>query len=200
MASRIQQVAMAVTGTSSVTPWIKHDIYQDPFNVTLSVYLDSVINATLAVQYIADDQSQTSERQVSISQSGTTVTVTDYGPQTNINGAPSNQNWGGPFGHGLLTGDLIWLAGSQSGVDATNSGIAVTVTGADTYTYTAGVSQTLTNVQARVTSGRILTHPSLTALTARATGNYGWPVWMSRLACTAFTSAGKAFLVAIQGR
>jgi hypothetical protein len=200
MASRIFQVAAAISAVGSVTPWIKHDIGQSPFDVTLSVFFDSVISATLAVQYIADDQSPTSERNVSIVQAGsTTATVTDYGPQT-INGAPSNQSWGGPFGHGLLTGDLVFLQGSQAGIDSNPQfGYPVTVTGANTYTVVTPVNQT-GNFQGRVTSGRLLTHPTLTALTARASGSYQFPVWMSRLICTAFTTPGKAFLVASQGR
>jgi hypothetical protein len=73
------------------------------------------------------------------------------------------------------------------------------VTGANTYTAVTPVNQT-GNFQGRVTSGRLLTHPTLTALTARASGSYQFPVWMSRLICTAFTTPGKAFLVASQGR
>jgi hypothetical protein len=191
---------MAVAGTASVSPWIKHDTGQSPFDVTLSVFFDSVLNATLAVQYVADDQSQTSERLVQgVQSASTTATITDYGPET-INGAPSNQAWGGPFGHGLLTGDLVFLQGSQVGVDSGNqSGYPVTVTGVNTYTVVTPVNQTSV-FQARVTSARVFTHPSLTGLVARATGNYAYPVWMSRLICTAFTGAGKAFLVASQGR
>jgi hypothetical protein len=199
MASRIQQVAVAVSAVGSVSPWLKHDYFQDPFNVTLAVFLDSVINATLSVQFAADDQSQTAERPVTISQSGTTTaTVTDYGPST-INGGPANAAWGGPFGHGLLTGDVVFVVGSQAGIDSPFIGYPVTVTGANTYTFVAPVSQTGT-FQARVTSARVLTHSVLTGLTARAVSNYNAPVWMSRLICTAFTAAGKAFLVAMQGQ
>jgi hypothetical protein len=202
MASRIQEVAVTVAAVGSVSPWIKHDIDQDPFDVTLSVFFDSVLNgdATLAVQYIADDQSRTGERPVRISAAGTTtVTVTDYGRWT-INGGPANASWGGPFGHGLLTGDVVWLEGTQLGIDSGLQPYTVTVTGVDTYTVTVGTALTFTNVQALVTSGRVLTHSTLTALTARATGSYIAPVWASRLICTAFTSGGVAYLVALQGR
>jgi hypothetical protein len=199
MAARIQQVAATITAIGSVTPWIKHSYYQSPFNVGLSVFFDSALAATLAVQFIADDQSQTAERTVLLSQSGTTTaTITDNGPYT-INGAPANANWGGPFGHGLLSNDVIFLNGSQAGVDSGLQSYPVTVTGVNTYTVTVPVSQTITNYVARVTSGRLLTHPTLTALTARANAGYTNPVWMSRLICTAFTTAGKAYLVAMQG-
>lgn len=201
MASRIQQVAMSVAGVTSVSPWIKHDVGEAPFDVTLAVYFDSALAATLAVQYVADDQSATSERDVLVSQAAsTTATVTDTGPYT-INGGQSNAGWGGPYGHGLITGDVVFLYGSQAGIDSNPQvGYPVTVTGVNTYTVVTPVNQTITNVRAKTTSGRVLTHPSLTALTARASGNYGFPVWMSRLVCTAFTTPGKAYLVALQGR
>lgn len=201
MASRIQQVAALISAVGSVSPWLKHDTGQSPFDVTLSVFFDSVVAATLAVQYVADDQSEAAERLVQVVQAAsTTATITDYGPQ-NINGSPSNQGWGGPFGHGLLSGDLVFLKGTQAGVDSNvQFGYPVTVTGPNTYTVVTTVNQTV-NVQGRVTSGRLLTHPTLTALTARAGGSYQFPVWMSRLICTVFPgTAGKAFLVSTQGR
>ena len=200
MASRIQEVAVSVTAANVVSPWIKHDIYQDPFDVTLAVYFDSAIAATMAVQYAADDQSQTGDRQVYITAAGTTtVTVTDNGRWT-INGGPANAAWGGPFGHGLLTGDVVFLEGSQLGIDSGLQSYTVTVTGVNTYTITAPLALTFTNVSAHVTSARLFTHQVLTGLTARQISNYIAPVWMSRLICTAFTTPGKAYLVAIQGR
>lgn len=202
MAARIQQVAANITAVGSVSPWIKHDYYQTPFNLSLSVYFDSVIAATLAVQYATDDQSETSERPVLFSQAAsTTATITDYGPQT-INGSPSNQSWGGPFGHGLLVGDQVWLEGSQVGVDSgLNSYSVATVVDQNHYTVTVPVNQTVTNISARVKSARVFTHPALAALTARASSNYAYPVWMSRLICTVFPgTAGKAYLVCIQGK
>lgn len=198
MASRILQVALSVAGTGEYSPWVKHDTDQSPFDVSLSVFFGTGLSATLAVQYVADDQSNTAVRPVSVSQSTTTITVTDYGPQ-NINGAPANAAWGGPFGHGLLVGDYVQLMGTPSGT--VDGGYNVTsVTSSTVYTLTSAVSQTLTNAQCQVTSGRVITHPSLTGLTARASGNYQYPVWMSRLTCTAFTSPGVGFLVAIQGK
>lgn len=200
MAARIQTVAVSVGAVGAVSPWIKHDYYQTPFNATLAAYFDSVIAATMAVQYVADDQSETSERNVLVSQTAsTTATITDYGPYT-INGGPANAAWGGPFGHGLLTGDQVWLNGSQAGIDSGMQSYSVTVTGVNTYTVVTTVSQTILNVSARVKSARVFTHPALTGLTARASSNYAYPVWMSRLICTAFTTPGKAFLVSIQGK
>jgi hypothetical protein len=199
MASRIQQVAVNVTAIGSATPWIKHDIYQTPFNLTLTALWDSVLGATMGVQYISDDQSQTSERPVTVTQAGTTTaTVTDYGPST-INGGPANASWGGPFGHGLQTGDQVWLEGTQAGIDSGLQSYTVTVTSQTQYTITVPLSQTI-NVSARVTSGRIFTHATLTGITARATGNYAFPVWASRAICTAFSSAGRFYLLATQGK
>jgi hypothetical protein len=200
MASRIQQVAAAITAIGSVTPWIKHDYYQCPFDVTLAAYWDSVLAATLSVQCVYDDQSETSERTVTVVQAGsTTATITDYGPSS-INGGTANQGGGLPFGHGLITGDVVFLKGTQNGADSPpQTGYAVTVTGANTYTVVTSVSQTST-VVARVTSARILPAPTaLTAITARAQASLLAPCWMSRLICTAFTTGGKAFLVALQG-
>lgn len=199
MAARIQQVALSVAGVTSVSPWIKHDTDENPFNVTLGVYFDSALAATMAVQYAADDQSATTERDVIVVQTAsTTATITDNGAYF-VNGGPSNPNWGGPFGHGLNTGDVVFLYGTQAGVDSLpNVGYPVTVTGVNTYTVVTPINQTI-NVRAKVTSARVLTHPALTGLTARATGNYAYPVWMSRLICTAFTTPGKAFLVSLQG-
>jgi len=198
MASRIQQVAVALTGANQFSPWIKHSYLQTPFNVTLATYFDEALAATLEVQYVVDDQSNTSERPVSISQSAsTTATITDYGP-TDINGGAANAA-NIAWGHGLNTGDVVFLAGSQAGIDSGTQGYIVTVTGQNTYTVVTPVNQTIANVQARVTSARVFTHPALTGLTARASSNYAWPVWMSRLYCTAFTTPGKAFLVALQG-
>lgn len=201
MASRIPQVAAAITAVGSVTPWLKHDYLQTPFNLSLSVYFDSALAATLAVQYVADDQSNTAERPVMLAQAAsTTATITDYGPQ-DINGGPSNALWGGPFGHGLLTGDVIFLAGTQCGVDSLPQiGYTVTVTSPTTYTVVTPVNQTVSGIQARVTSARVFTHQALQALAARANSNIAYPAWMSRIICTAFTTPGKAFLVALQGK
>lgn len=200
MASRIQQVACSIAAVGSVSPWIKHDYYQCPFDVSLAAYWDSVLAATLSVQCVYDDQSETSERIVQVVQAAsTTATITDYGPLS-INGGPSNQSGGGPFGHGLSTGDVVFLKGTQNGADSpVQFGYVVTVTGVNTYTVVTPVSQT-SNVQARVTSARVLPAPAaLTAITARAQASLLAPVWMSRLICTAFTTPGKAYLVALQG-
>lgn len=197
MASRIQQVAAAITAIGSVTPWIKHSYFQSPFNVQLSVFFDLTLAATLAVQFVADDQSQTSERLVQVVQSAsTTATITDNGPYT-LNGGPANPA-NTAFGHGLLSNDVVFLTGTQAGVDSSLQGYPVTVVNANQYTVVTPVNQTI-NVQARATTARVLTHPTLNGLTARASQPYAGPVWMSRLICTAFTTGGKAYLVATQG-
>lgn len=191
MAARVLQVAAAISAVGSVTPWIKHDYYQTPFNVDLAVYFDSVLSATLAVQVVADDQSQTSERLVTVSQAAsTTATITDNGPPLP----------GGPYGHGLLSGDIAFLVGSQVGIDSPLTGYVVTVTGVNTYTVVTPVNQTISGVIARVTSARVFTHQVLQALVARAQSNLAYSTWMSRIICTAFTTPGKAYLVALQGK
>jgi hypothetical protein len=200
MAGRIGQVAAAITAIGSVTPWIKHDYYQTPFNVSLAAFYDSVLAASLEVQTVYDDQSQTSERAVTVVQAGsTTATITDYGPNTINGGLAASGTWGGPFGHGLQTGDVVFLVGTQNGADSGFGGYTVTVTGVNTYTVTTLVSQTST-VQARVTSARVIVPTGGAAFTARTVVSLTSPAWMSRLYCTAFTTGGKAYLVATQGK
>lgn len=192
MASRVLQVAANITAVGSVTPWLKLDAYQTPFNVALAVYFDQALAATLKVQYVVDDQSQTSERDVYFSQSGTTtVTVKDSGSQN----LP-----GGPFGHGLLSNDIVFPVGSQAGIDSPLIGYPVTVVDQTTYTFIGPVSQTLVNQHMRVTSARVFDHQVLQGLTARAQSNIAYGTWMARLICTAFTTPGKAFLVSSQGK
>lgn len=192
MAARVLTAPANITGVGSVSSWIKFDYYQTPFNVDLAVYFDSALAATLAVQYVVDDQSQTSDRDVYFSQSGTTtVTVKDSG----------NQNLaGGPWGHGLLSNDIVFPVGSQAGIDSPLVGYPITVVDQFTYTFTAPMSQTIVNQHMRTTSARIFTHQVLQGLTARAQSNIAYSTWMARLICTAFTTPGKAFLVSMQGK
>lgn len=186
--SRIQQTALNVTAANLFSGWLRHDHYEAPFNVSLGVYFGSGLNATIAVQFIIDDVDLL--RQVSISQATTVITVVDAGPA--FGGAAA------PAGHGLAVGDFVQLTGTPGGSVDGGYNVA-TVVSATSYTLTAAVSQTLPQLVANVGTGRVFTHATLTGLTARANGNYAFPVWGSRLTSTAFTAGGFAFLVAMQG-
>jgi hypothetical protein len=168
------------------TKWILHDTWQTPPAITLAGYVSNGATLTWAVQYTCDDLSL-EPHQVLCSQSGTTtLTITDTGPQY----------WGtgNPGGHGLLTGDYVSLQNTGYGVDGEYT---VTVTSATQYTVTTVASPTFTGY-AQAIVARVFTHATLTGQSARATGNYAFPVTASRLQITAFTS-GTAFLEVLQG-
>lgn len=193
MAGRIQEVAFDFTAANQFSEWIRHDYYQSPFCVSLGVFFDLALSATLSVQYALDDVTEGSSRPVAISQSTTVITVTDYGKPV-VTGL--NPSVPAAKGHGLTVGDWVELYGTQVGIDGEYA--VATVPTASTYTLTATVSQTA-KAQATIKSARVLPHDILTGLTARAAGNYAYPCYASRLLCTAFTTAGYARLVAMQG-
>lgn len=188
--SRIAQVALAVSGASQYSKWLPHDYYAEPFNVSLGVYFGFGLNATLAVQFAIDDLSNAAERQVSLSQTTTTITVKDPG-------IPGPGMPAGGWGHGLATGDYCNILSGSGGVIGEYP--TVTVVDAFTYTVTSSVSRTLAREIGSVITARVQTHPVLTGLTARTNSNYGYPVWGSRLLSTAFTAAGTGFLLMMQG-
>jgi len=193
MAGRIQEVAFNFTAANQFSEWIRHDYYQSPFCVALGVFFDEALAATLEVQYALDDSSEGGTRPVSISQTTTVITVTDYGKQVITGLNPSTL---ATSGHGLTAGDWVSLFGTGLGINGEYD--VASVTNANVYTLTSTISQTA-SAQALVKSARVLPHDSLVGITARASGNYAYPVYMSRLFCTAFTTAGIGRLVAMQG-
>lgn len=194
--SRIQQVSANITAIGSITPWLFHDFYEPPFDLSLLISFGSGLAATLAIDYIVDDYLTDGERAVVVSQTTTTITVTDTGPYQ-----PSAA--GGGLGHGLAVGDAVTLRGSPAGLIDGVYAVA-SVTSATAYTLTTAVSQTLVGVVAYVKSGRVLTGAASTFLpvapvTARTAVGIVNPIVASRLRCTAFTTAGVATLLAVQG-
>jgi hypothetical protein len=194
--ARIQQAVTNFTVNGQVGPWLRFDYYEPPFDLGLLVAFGNGLAGTLAIDYILDDMSQASLRQVSISQAVNTVTVTDNGP-------PLGQSFGGGQGHCLATGDTAILTGTPGGsVDGIYS---VTVISPTVYTVTAVASQTLATQLATVVTGRVLQASAtdnvikLAPVTARASIGVTVPIFAARLHMTAFTSAGLAALVAIQG-
>lgn len=197
--ARIQTVAANFTAVGQVSPWLKHDYYQDPFDVSLGVYFGSGLAATLAVQFILDDMSQASKRQVLLSQALTVITIQDSGPQILTSGttpAGAVSTALAAPGHGLAANDFLQLMESGQFDGGWN---ITAVASAQQYTLTSLLSQTVAAQLVSAVSGRVQTHATLTGLVARANGNYIAPVFASRLICTAFTSGGVGYLTAIQG-
>lgn len=194
--ARIQQVSLNFSAANLATPWILHDYYEAPFSVALAVTFDYVVVGTFSVQYTCDNNSQDWQRQVSASQSTTTITVSDSGPPGS-NGT-----------HGLNVGDVVRIPNGPFGAGGLGDGYdypVASVTSGTVYTLTSTISQTVPLTAVYITSSRIFTHATLTGIAAttggggRATGNYAYPVQASRLIMTAHTTTGYAYLTAAQG-
>jgi len=209
--SRIQQVAANITAAAAtiglpgtVTPWLKFDYYEPPFNLSLLVSQDLAGANTLAIDYVLDDPSTAMEHQALISQATTVITVQESGPQI-----PVSQ--GGNLGHGLAIGDFVYLHESPGGIiDGVYS--VATVTNATTYTLTSSLNQTLAGFLGKVATGKVITAAAPTAtggdniigakgagITARAAIPVSNPIVAARLRCTTFAAPAVARLVAVQG-
>lgn len=190
MAGRIPQVALAGNGSSL---WVNHDTYQTPPAITLAGFVTPAAVLTWAVQYTCDDIGPGALRPVQLSQTTTVITVTDSGP--NLLSASGIAL--APFGHGLSVGDWYKLQGT--GIANVDGEYAVTtVPTPNTLTLTSLVSQTVSSSIGQAVSARVFPHATLTGQTARATGNYAFPVKASRLVVSGYTS-GTAFLEVLQG-
>jgi hypothetical protein len=197
---RIQQAVSNFTANGQTGPWLRHDFYEEPFDLGLLVALGTGFAGTLGIDYILDDMTQAAQRQVSLSQATTVITVTDNGP-------PLPTYNGGGLGHCLAVGDAVQLTGTTGGL-ADGIYTVATVTSATVYTLTSGVSQTLGLQNATAVSGRVMQGAAaggadgvikVAPVTARTSINVTCPIFASRLHVTAFTSAGLCALVAIQG-
>ena len=177
--------------------WVLLSYLESWFGATASVVLSSGANLTYSVQYAMDfDQvdPQNPIGRVSISRSGTTATVTDPGPYA--------------LGHGLSTGDCVFVAGSGSAVLDSPTvpafgtgplGWTVTATGANTYTYTvANSGPTSDTGNAYVSRFRVFTHAVLASQTVRNTGTFNYPIRACRLYISSYTS-GYADMTILQG-
>lgn len=178
-----------VTLTKAVagfTNWAPLDYISNPFAVGLGFSVDSAGNLTAKVQHTFDELAQF--RDAKFGQSTTTVTITDAGLDGN--------------GHGLITGDCVEVIGSSGNAATTFDGTyEVTVSSVTVYTITVTPSQTVAagTGNLRVSTQKVFDHSTLTGLTARADGNYAWPVKAIRLNITSYT-AGRAYLDIVQGR
>jgi hypothetical protein len=168
-------VTLAATG---VSPWIPVNRYQVPFGVSLFGLPSSGASVTWKVQHTADRLDSDAERPISISRAGTVATVTD----------PA---------HGLSVGDSVIIMGSgSSNLDGTQA--VASIVDANTYTYT--VVNTGATASATGTRGknlRVFDHATLTGQTARADGNYAFPVTAVRLSATVVS--GTVTLEILQG-
>ena len=199
---RIQQAVSSFTANGQVGPWLKHDFYETPFDLSLLVAFATgpgatLLAATLSIDYIVDNFCNDGQRQVFASQAGsTTLTIAENGPIL-----PTG--FGGGLGHGLVAGDVVEITGTPGGA---SDGIwpVATVTNATTYTLTTTNSPTFTSV-VTATSGRVVTATAtdkiipIAGVTARTGVNVASPIVASRLHVTAFTTAGLGILVAVQG-
>jgi hypothetical protein len=188
----VPQIAMNASGNSI---WIPLDTYQTPPAITLAVFVSEDVTLTsAAVQYTPDDIGPGAPpRLVLISQTTTVITVVDSGPVLKSSYGAADKT----FGHGLLTGDWYKLTGTGlSGVDGEYS-VASTPT-PNSLTLTSTLNQTLPSQQVTGAGGRIFTHATLTGLTARAIGNFLFPVKAARLTVVGLT-AGTVFLEILQG-
>lgn len=205
--ARIQQVAASITAAAAaigvpgtVTPWLKLDYYEEPFNLSLLISQDNAGANTLAIDYILDDNSSAMSHQALISQATTVITVQESGP-------PIPVSQGGSLGHGLAVNDFVQINGSPGGVIDGIYSVA-TVTNATTYTLTGAVSQTIAAFIGLVQTGKSVTAgaagdkiigASGAGITARTALQVLSPIVAARLRCTTFTAGAVARLLAVQG-
>jgi hypothetical protein len=194
---RIQQAISNFTANGQVGPWLRHDFYEPPFNLTLLVSYGPTSAYTLGIDYVVGNLGNDGARPVFITQTTTTITVVDNGP-------PIPTFFGGGLGHCLAVGDAVELTNTPGGsVDGIYS--VATVVNATSYTLTTGVSQTIVGANATASSGQVLQGTAtdklipIAPVTARASVVVLGPIFASRLHVTAFTTGGTAALIAMQG-
>lgn len=175
------RTTVQVAASSAIaSAWVPTSYLQNPFSVSLFAAFESGGSGTYKVQHTPDDPQ--AQRQVtSITRVGTTATVVDPG-------------------HGLSTGDNLQVFGSgDANLDTTPGlGVDVTVADANTYTYTvANTGATAAKLTTKVTTLRCFDHPIMAGLTAKADGNYAFPVQAVRARVTV-AGAGNLDLTVIQ--
>jgi len=169
------------------TPWIPVNSRAKDFKVGLGVELSQGATITYTVQHCFANFQEDQWRYVSLSQTLTTITVTDSGADGN--------------GHGLVAGDWVRFRGSGDATNTDGIDFTIATTPSDTtYTITSTTSQSLTGLPGtKVLSARVFPHASLAAQTARGNGSYDFPVRAVRLNITAYTG-GRAYLEVTQGQ
>lgn len=172
-----------------VSPWIPVNYKQLVFGVGLAIIPSSNIAAlTCKAQLTFDDPGPDSAHSVSVSQTLTTLTVTDPG---------GYQSGGAAFGHGLSVGDSVTL--TQSGLPGVDGTWPVaSVVSQNQYTITLPGSASQSSAFTMAQPFRVFDHASLTAVSARANGSIGFPVAAVRLSVSAI-GAGYVSLAVLQG-
>ena len=170
----------SVSTTGGSSRWITVDSMQPPFSVGLGV---SVAYGSTSPVYVVQhtfDPTDDGTRQVSIAcTASTTVTVTDTA-------------------HGLSTGDSVTITGATNGINGT---FDVTVTNANTYTYTTTTSTY--NGVANCSSNRVYPHATINTTTTasgtitRIDGNYAFPIYACRIKLA--SGSGTVSLTVMQG-
>ena len=208
--SRIQQVAANITAAAAaiglpgtVTPWLKFDYYEPPFNLSLLVSQDLAGANNLVIDYVLGDPSTAMEHQALVSQATTVITVKESGP-------PIPVPLGGNLGHGLAIGDYVYLHETPAGViDGVYS--VATVVDAVTYTLTSSVSETLAGFLGKVATGKVITSGSTgdhiigttqipaAGVTVSTSIQVLSPIVAARVRCITFAGAAVARLTAVQG-
>jgi hypothetical protein len=191
-----------VLNAAGYSQWVPISYMESWFGVGVSVQLSGDASGiTYTVQHTYDflniDPStpdSSAGNHVTISRSGTTATVTDYGPYG--------------LGHGLSTGDSVIIKGSGSSVLDSLSpaygtgdvGWSVTYVSSSTYTYTcANSGATADTGNCYVARQRVFPHATLATQSARGQGTYNYPVRAVRLYLSAYTS-GYADMIVLQGQ
>jgi len=178
--------------------WVLLDYIESWFGVTIAGIPSEDASLTYSAQFVLDYDTIQTGRQtqaaVSISRSGTTATVTDYGP----NG----------LGHGLTTGDSVIVKGTGSTVlDSPAATIGQGELGWQVASTPSAHSWTYTVTNSGATSDqgttslvrlRVFPHTVLNAVTARTTGSINYPVRGVRLYISSY-SAGYCDLLVLQG-
>lgn len=169
------RAAKVTVAAQANSPWVPIDTNLVPMNLGLGVIPNSTANLTYSVQHTFD--SFENPRSIAIARAGTTATVTDVA-------------------HGLSTGDSVVITGSgDSNLDTQIADI--TVTSVNAYTYTVA-NTGLTVAQAVALNLRVFPHSTLATQTARADGNYSFPIRACRLRVSAYV-AGSVDMIVVQG-
>lgn len=170
---------LSVTQSAAgASPWLVLDYLQRPFNVGLFASLSFDGNLTYQVQHTPDNPNKF--KGVTLSRTTTVATATFAAA------------------HGLNVGDSIVVQGSgDANLDGTFA--VASVVDATHLTYTvANTGLAADTGHAKACLMRVFPHAYLTALTAKADGNYAFPVWATRVNVTAYT-AGSVTLEVVQG-
>lgn len=143
----MRQIVQATGSAAAETPWVPVSDSQNPFNVGLyGMYSQDFSGTGWTFQFSPDDPQTT--RQVTITATGTTATVTDVA-------------------HELKTGDSIVMTGTNSPLDTTPGAVDITVTDNNTYTYTCGASPPAKAI-GKVASMRVFNAPGTPPTTDRS--------------------------------